>query len=88
MGDSGVRGLGAGLTKGFSPGLTGGFSGTEFLSFCCSLSMFPAPGCLLGGFFDLPGSVGIDIPNQFILPRFVVASEEIIPLPVTTCALF
>ncbi len=74
-----MSGLDIGLTEGFFFGLVGGISGFGRFSFSRSLSIFPAPGCRLLGLLDVPGSVGIDIPNQLILPRFVViASQEII----------
>jgi hypothetical protein len=44
------------------------------------LSIISAPGGLLFGLLDLPGKLGIDIPNPLILPRFVVVACEIIVL--------
>lgn len=80
MGVLGSFVLGTGLTDGLLAGLAGGFSGTERLSFSRSRSIFPAPGCLPRGLLDVPGNVGIDIPSQIILPRFLYVGEIIVCL--------
>jgi len=73
VGSLGIRvlvGVTNGLIVGFADGTTDGMT--------FAFSIFLAPGCLGRGRLDLPGSVGIDIPNLIIMPLFAVTSAEII----------